>query len=63
MNVVKKFLTPLLIGNKEFWRGETSLWVIKRNNNFMSLSTDTLKILDITNYLAHKGYLSLRIYG
>ena len=44
LNVVKKFFVPLLIHNNAA--------VIKRQNNFMCLSTDKLKFLDVTQYLA-----------
>ena len=44
LNVVKKFFIPLLIHNNAA--------VIKRQNNFMCLSTDKLKFLDVTQYLA-----------
>ena len=56
LNVMKKFLLPhfLLHGNRKGKLvDETSSWfVIKKQNNLMCLSTNTLKFLDITNYLA-----------
>ena len=50
LNVVKKFFVPLLIHNNTTERA--SCFVIKRQNNFMCLSTDKLKFVDICNYLA-----------
>ena len=50
LNAIKKFFVPLLIHNNTAERA--SCFVIKRQNNFMCLSTDTLKFLDICNYLA-----------
>ena len=44
LNAIKKFFVPLLISNNAA--------VIKRQNTYMCLSTDTLKFVDICNYLA-----------
>ena len=56
LNVMIKFLLPhfLLHGNRKGKLvDETSSWfIIKKQNNLMCLSTNTLKFLDITNYLA-----------
>ena len=50
---------------KEVNEGVGSFFVIKRNNAFMRLSTDQLKFLDMTNYLAPGfGYAKyLKAYG
>ena len=77
LNAIKKFFVPLLIHNNTAERA--SCFVIKRQNNFMCLSTDKLKFVDICNYLAPgisydkylKAYgcevaersISIRIYG
>ena len=50
LNAIKKFFVPLLIHNNTTERA--SCFVIKRQNNFMCLSTDKLKFVDICNYLA-----------
>ena len=50
LNAIKKFFVPLLIHNNTAERA--SCFVIKRQNNFMCLSTDKLKFVDICNYLA-----------
>ena len=50
LNAIKKFFVPLLIHNNTAKRA--SCFVIKRQNNFMCLSTDKLKFVDICNYLA-----------
>ena len=44
LNMIKRSFVPLLISNNAA--------VIKRQNNFMCLSTDKLKFLDVTQYLA-----------
>ena len=59
LNVVKTFLIPYLLKNGE------NQFVIKRQNTFMCLSTDKLKILDMVNFLA-PGYSYdkyLKAYG
>ena len=59
LNVVKKILIPYLLKNGE------NQFVIKRQNTFMCLSTDKLKILDMVNFLA-PGYSYdkyLKAYG
>ena len=50
LNAIKRFFVPLLISNNTAERA--SCFVIKRQNNFMCLSTDKLKFVDICNYLA-----------
>ena len=50
LNAIKKFFVPLLIRNNTAERA--SCFVIKRQNNFMCLSTDKLKFVGICNYLA-----------
>ena len=50
LNAIKRFFVPLLIRNNATERA--SCFVIKRQNNFMCLTTDRLKFLDILNYLA-----------
>ena len=50
LNAIKRFFVPLLIHNNTAERA--SCFVIKRQNNFMCLSTDKLKFVDICNYLA-----------
>ena len=67
LNVVKQFLVPYFLSvaktkereerkdeeeEEEENVGVASFFVIKRNNAFMCLSTDQLKFLDMTNYLA-----------
>ena len=44
LNMIKRSFVPLLISNNAA--------VIKRQNTYMCLSTDTLKFVDICNYLA-----------
>lgn len=46
LNAVKEFLIPLLVKEEEVQ------FAIKRNNNFMSLKTEHLKFLDVSNFLA-----------
>lgn len=46
LNAVKEFLIPVLVENEQIQ------CTIKRNNNFMSLNTEHLKFLDVTNFLA-----------
>ena len=61
LNAIKRFFVPLLIRNTE----RASCLVIKRQNNFMCLSTDKLKFIDMVNYLA-PGYRYdkyLKAYG
>ena len=63
LNAIKKFFVPLLIHNNTAERA--SCFVIKRQNNFMCLSTDKLKFLDMVNFLA-PGYSYdkyLKAYG
>ena len=50
LNAIKKFFVPLLIHNNT--AEHASCFVIKRQNNFMCLSTDKLKFLDMVNFLA-----------
>ena len=50
LNAIKKFFVPLVIHNNTAERA--SCFVIKRQNNFMCLSTDKLKFLDMVNFLA-----------
>ena len=59
LNAIKKFLIPHFItetteecAKQEDQEGIASFFVIKRNNTFMCLSTDQLKFLDMTNYIA-----------
>ena len=65
LNVVKQFLVPYFMSaakteeQEERKREEDdenegvgSFFVIKRNNTFMCLSTDQMKFLDMTNYIA-----------
>ena len=66
LNAVKHFLVPYFLSKKEEEEemeqdekeeeeendGVGSFFVIKRNNTFMCLSTDKLKFLDMTNYIA-----------
>ena len=63
LNAIKKFFVPLLIHNNTTERA--SCFVIKRQNNFMCLSTDKLKFLDMVNFLAPGvGYDKyLKAYG
>ena len=59
----KRFFVPLLIHNSD--SEHASCFVIKRQNSFMCLSTDKLKILDMVNFLA-PGYRYdkyLKAYG
>lgn len=46
LNTTKKFLIPVLVEIEQIQ------FTIKRNNNFMSLSTNHLRFLDVTNFLA-----------
>lgn len=46
LNAVKEFLIPVLVEHEHIQ------CTIKRNNNFMSLKTERLKFLDVTNFLA-----------
>ena len=50
LNAIKRFFVPLLIRNNAIERA--SCFVIKRQNNFMCLTTDKFKFVDICNYLA-----------
>ena len=50
LNAIKRFFVPLLIRNSAAERA--SCFVIKRQNNFMCLTTDKFKFVDICNYLA-----------
>ena len=65
LNVIKQFLVPYFLSatkteeqeerkqeEEEEKEGIGSFFVIKRNNTFMCLSTDQLKFLDMTNYIA-----------
>ena len=64
LNVVKQFLVPYFLSTakteeqeerkqeEEENEGVGSFFVIKRNNTFMCISTDQLKFLDMTNYIA-----------
>ena len=67
LNVIKQFLVPYFLAvakteegeerrqeeeEEEENEGDGPFFVIKRNNAFMYLSTDQLKFLDMTNYLA-----------
>ena len=54
LNVIKKYITAYLQDdNANVEENDRSpFYVIKKNNNFMCLSTDTLKYLYISNYLA-----------
>ena len=56
LNAVKQFLVPYFLSKKEEEEeqndGVGSFFVIKRDNTFMCLSTDKLKFLDMTNYIA-----------
>ena len=64
LNVIKQFLVPYFLSatkteeqeerkqEEEEKEGIGSCFVIKRNNTFMCLSTDQLKFLDMTNYIA-----------
>ena len=67
LNAVKQFLVPYFLSKKEEEEedmeqddkekeeendGVRSFFVIKRDNTFMCLSTDKLKFLDMTNYIA-----------
>ena len=46
LNVIKQLLMPYML------TGNDNIAVIKRQNTFMCLSTNTLKFVDICNYLA-----------
>ena len=64
LNAIKQFLIPYFLSTsksgeqeeqddkEEENEGIGSFFVIKRNNTFMCLSTDQLKFLDMTNYIA-----------
>ena len=67
LNAIKQFLIPYFLSTsktgeqeeqeeqdniEEENEGIDSFFVIKRNNTFMCLSTDQLKFLDMTNYIA-----------
>ena len=63
LDATKQFLIPYFLStsqteeqeeqdDKEENEGIGSFFVIKRNNTFMCLSTDQLKFLDMTNYIA-----------
>ena len=60
LNAIKQFLIPYFLStsktgeqdNKEENEGIGSFFVIKHNSTFMCLSTDQLKFLDMTNYIA-----------
>ena len=67
LNAIKQFLVPYFLftakereerkqgeeeEEEEENEGAGSFFVIKRNNTFMCLSTDQLKFLDMTNYIA-----------
>ena len=77
LNVVKQFLVPYFLSTaqteeqeerkqeEEENEGVGSFLVIRRNNTFMCLSTDQLKFLDMTNYIA-PGFSNdkyLKAYG
>ena len=55
LNVIKQFLITYFQSTKDEEEEEEkddSLFVIKRNNTSMCLSTNQLKLLDMTNYIA-----------
>ena len=68
LNAIKQFLVPYFLSmtkteeqkereeqreeEEEENEGVGSFFVIKRNNTFMCLSTDQLKFLDMTKYIA-----------
>ena len=68
LNAIKQFLIPYFLSTasktgeqeeqeeqddkEEENEGIGSFFVIKRNNTFMCLSTEQLKFLDMTNYIA-----------
>ena len=62
LNAIKQFLIPYFLSTtskkgeeeeqEEENEGIGSFFVIKRNNTFMCLSTDQLKFIDMTNYIA-----------
>ena len=62
LNAIKQFLVPYFLSTtkteeqreeeEEENEGVGSFFVIKRNNTFMCISTDQLKFLDMTNYIA-----------
>ena len=57
LNVIMKYITAYLLDDDAYEEeeeedGRSPFYVIKKNNDFMCLSTDTLTFLDITNYLA-----------
>ena len=63
LSTIKRFFVPLLIRNSD--AEQASCFVIKRQNSFMGLSTDKLKILDMVNFLAPGYSLDkyLKAYG
>ena len=46
VNLIKKYLLPFLTEN------EPIKYLVKRNNNYMSINTEHLSFLDVTNFLA-----------
>ena len=46
VNLIKKYLLPFLTEN------EPIKYLVKRNNNYMSINTKHLSFLDVTNFLA-----------
>ena len=75
LNAIKQFLVPYFLSTtkteeqeeeeeEDENEGDGSFFVIKRNNTFMCLSTDQLKFLDMTNYIApgfsYDKYLKVR---
>ena len=72
LNTIKQFLIPHIFGeeevdeaekknnNKEEKDGIASCFVTNRQKNFMYLSTDKLKFLDMINYIA-RGSTTIRI--
>ena len=81
LNAIKQFLIPYFLSTtsktgeqeqeqeqydkEEDNEGIGSFFVIKRNNTFMCLSTDQLKFLDMTNYIAPRFSYDkyLKAYG
>ena len=67
LNAIKQFLVPYFLSatkreeqeeeEEDENEGDGSFFVIKRNNTFMCLSTDQLKFLDMTNYIAPRVQL------
>ena len=79
LNAIKQFLMTYFLSTskteeredeeerkgKEEKNGDGSFFVIKSNNTFMCLSTDQLKFLDLTSYIA-PGFSCdkyLKVYG